>query len=114
MVGKSLKDALQKAGFKSTKSENERQRSEKFHKQKNSVKHQQQRNYCEVCNAIQPDVERYKHRNPTIDAQWICCSCADKNQIPDSTRITNQSDFAKKKMFRREFGPTKEAKEFHK
>ena len=102
----SLKDALLKAGLKGTKNENDRNKLQ-WKDASKSVKHQQQRNYCEVCHTVQPDVERYKHRNPTIDAQWICSACADRNQIPDETRVTNQSDFALKGMFRREFGPTK-------
>ena len=113
-MGNSLKDALKKAGLNSSRSENERDKRGKFEKVKKSVSHQQQRNYCEVCNSVQPDVERYKHRNPTIDAQWICCACADRNQISDNFRVTNQSDFAIKKMFRREFGPTKEFSKYEK
>ena len=68
----SMKDALIKAGFKPKKGENERQKRAHWEKVKKSVVHQEQRNYCEVCESIQPDVERYKHRNPTITAQWIC------------------------------------------
>ena len=59
-----------------------------------------------MCESIQPDVERYKHRNPIIQAQWICVSCADKNMIDDKFRVTVQSDFSIKKIFRREFGQT--------
>ncbi len=102
---KSLKDALLDAGLKQTKSENERPRVNKK-KLKKSELHQSTRNYCEVCTFIQPDVERYKHKNPTVDAQWICCSCADKHQIDDRFRVTHQSDFAKKGSFRREYGAT--------
>jgi len=102
----SLKDALLKAGLKSSKNENERQKRKNWVEVKKSVVHQEQRNYCEVCESIQPDVERYKHRNPVIDAQWICVSCADKNMIDDKFRVTVQSDFSIKKVFRREFGQT--------
>ena len=101
-----LKSALLKAGFKASKSENERQRREPWLKAKKSVLHQQQRNYCEVCETIQPDVERYKHRNPTVEAEWICTSCADKSLIDDKFRVTAQSDFSIKKTFRREYGQT--------
>ena len=101
-MGNSLKDALQKAGFKTTRQENERKKIRKKDKTK-KMKHQETRNYCEVCNNICPDVERYKHKNPTISAQWICARCADRHQIPDSTRITTQSDFAKQGIFHREF-----------
>ena len=101
-----LKSALLKAGFKASKSENERQKREPWLKAKKSVKHQEQRNYCEVCETIQPDVEKYKHRNPTVEAEWICVSCADKNLIDDKFRVTSQSDFSIKKTFRREYGQT--------
>lgn len=101
-----LKSALLKAGFKASKSENERQKREPWLKAKKSVLHQEQRNYCEVCETIQPDVERYKHRNPTVEAEWICVSCADKNLIDDKFRVTTQSDFSKKNIFRREYGQT--------
>ncbi|MBT7765879.1 MAG: hypothetical protein HN730_01910, partial [Bdellovibrionales bacterium] len=69
--------------------------------------HQRQRNFCEHCQQISPDVEFYNHRNPTVSAKWICAPCADKNQIADDFRTTNQSDFSKKGIFRREFGPLK-------
>ena len=90
----SLKDALLKAGLKSSKNENDRQKRKNWVEVKKSVIHQEQRNYCEVCESIQPDVERYKHRNPIIEAQWICVSCADKNMIDDKFRVTVQSDFS--------------------
>ena len=102
----SLKDALLKAGLKSSKKENERQRRGKWMDVKKSVVHQEQRNYCEVCESIQPDVEKYKHRNPVVTGEWICASCADKNMIDDKFRVTAQSDFSIRKIFRREFGQT--------
>lgn len=126
----SLKDALLKAGFKPAKTQNERPKAtlNKAPPANNSASrpsapprshvnpnppapkkihaHQASRNYCEVCDRTQPDVEQYKHRNPTVHGQWICISCADKNEIPDSTRVTAQSDMSKKKMFRRFFGST--------
>ena len=102
----SLKDALVKAGLRPSKSENERERKTKWDKIKKSARHQDQRNYCESCNLVQPDVERYKHRNRTVDAQWICVSCADKLLIDDQYRVTAQSDFSKRKIFKREYGAT--------
>lgn len=102
----SMKDALIKAGFTPKKGENEREKRKQWDKVKKSVIHQEQRNFCEVCESIQPDVEHYKHRNPTVDAQWICVSCADKNLIDDKFRVTAQSDFSIKKLFKREFGAT--------
>jgi hypothetical protein len=103
----SLKDALKKAGFKSTKSQNERELKAKKKETKEEV-HQKARNFCEVCEFIQPDVERFKHNNPTVDAEWICAACADKEQIHDQFRMTHQSNFAIQKRYRREFGPTKD------
>lgn len=101
----SLKDALEKAGFKPTKKENVRP---KLKKRELTVqeKHQTQCNYCEVCQKTLPDVEQYKHPIAFIDAEWICLACADKNKIDDKFRTTAQSDFAKKGIFKREYGPT--------
>ena len=102
----SLKDALLKAGLKSTKSENERK--PKLKREKNKIeKHQEQRDYCEVCHSIHPDVERFKHNKPHIDAQWICANCADKNEILDEFRLTQQSQFAKAGRYRRFYGQRK-------
>jgi hypothetical protein len=107
----SLKDAMLKAGLKQTtpakpaKSQNER---EKIAKKQitETIVHQEQRNYCEACEQVRPDVELYKHRNPTTDAEWICVRCADQLQILDTFRKTAQSDTSIKKMFRREYGAT--------
>ena len=102
----SLKEALQKAGLKSSKSENER----KYRKdlKKKSEKFQYTRNFCEVCETVQPDVEKFNHRNPLIaHAKWICVACADRYEIHDDLRLTNQSDFAKQNRYLREYGPTK-------
>lgn len=104
----SLKDALMKAGMKATepaKKQNDREKIAKKHATE-EVSHQQQRNFCENCNQVRPDVELYKHRNPTTDAEWICVRCADQLQILDKFRMTAQSDTSIKKMFRREYGET--------
>jgi len=101
-MSKSIKDALQQAGFKASRQENERPKLAKKQITK-KVKHQETRNYCEVCNNILPDVEKYQHNNPTIRVQWICARCADINQIPDRTRVTSQSEFSKTGIFHREF-----------
>ncbi|OUR97856.1 hypothetical protein A9Q84_06565 [Halobacteriovorax marinus] len=103
----SLKDAMMKAGLKSSKTQNMRKAVTTRDKKK-IEKHQEIRNFCEVCQLIQPDVERYVHKNPTVDAEWICAACADKEEIHDQFRMTNQSEFAKGRRFRREFGPTKD------
>jgi hypothetical protein len=105
----SMKDALKKAGLKSSRTQNDRKKIAQKDK-KNSERHQETRNFCEVCDLIQPDVEMFKHKNPTIDAEWICTACADREQIHDQFRVTNQSEFAKSKRYRREFGPTQEFK----
>lgn len=103
----SLKDALAKAGLKTTKSENERQ-----YKPKKEVakveRHQETRIFCEVCETTQQDVERYKHKNRLIDAEWICVNCADKNSIHDDFRLTQQSHASKNKSFKRFYGPTQD------
>ena len=101
-----LKEALLKAGFKSGKTENFRA-SGKGRRRKQTEIHQHTRSFCEHCNSVQPDVEKYKHKNPTTDAEWICLLCADRLMIADRFRTTEQSDVAKKKMFKREFGETK-------
>ena len=101
----SLKDALLKAGLKSAKTENERQSKYKSDKTK-VEKHQEKRDFCEICECIQPDVEKFKHRNPRVDANWICVNCADKNEIHDKFRITHQSSFAKQGRYQRFYGPT--------
>ncbi len=106
-MAKSLKEQLMSAGFKTAKMENERE-STKGRPKKEAEKHQTTRNFCEHCNLIHPDVEHYKHRMPTTDAEWMCLACADKLMIDDKFRATHQSDMAKRKMFRRYFGMTKD------
>lgn len=108
----SLKDAFLKAGIKpsvdATTKAKEQNVREKIQKKKitEEVIHQGQRNYCEACDQVKPDVELYHHRNPTTEAEWICVRCADQLQIPDTFRKTAQSDTSIRKMFRREFGAT--------
>jgi superfamily II helicase len=102
----SLKDALKKAGLSSTKTVNERDQKQLT----KAEKHQGHRNFCEVCEFIQPDVERFSHKHPRIDAEWICSNCADKNEILDDFRMTNQSDSAKKGTYRRYYGHIKDFK----
>lgn len=109
-----MKDALLKAGLKATavpkdaKAENER---EKIHRKKitETIIHQEQRNFCEECQQVLPDVELYYHNNPTTEAEWICVKCADRLKIADICRQTAQSDTSIKKMFRREHGATRPA-----
>lgn len=102
----SLKDALLKAGLKTKKIENERK-----HKYKKDVtkteKHQHQRNFCEQCSGTYPDVERFKHNNYSIDAEWMCVNCADLAEIHDDCRQTYQSEFSKTSRYIRRYGPTK-------
>jgi RNase P subunit RPR2 len=104
----SLKDALFKIGIKPAepvKKQNERETIKKK-KMTDEISHQAQRNFCEECDQVRPDVEQYKHRNPTTEAEWICVRCADQLQILDKFRLTAQSDTSIKKMFRREYGET--------
>ncbi len=104
----SLKDALLKAGMKATEPVKKQNDREKIAKKNvtEEVSHQSQRNFCENCNQVRPDVEFYKHRNPTTEAEWICLKCADQLHILDKFRQTAQSDASIKQMFRREYGET--------
>jgi len=107
-MGNSLKDALEKAGLKASMRQNERKRKpRKSGRPKAIEKHQQQRNFCDCCEKTAPDVEFYKHNNPSIQASWLCVICADKHSIPDDKRQSNQSDFAMRGTFRRRYGRTK-------
>ncbi len=111
---KSLKEQLLKAGLKETqkpKAPNERVEVKKKQVTQEVV-HQQQRNFCEECQQVRPDVELYHHRNPTTEAEWICVKCADQLKIPDIFRQTAQSDTSIRKMFRREHGATRQASDF--
>jgi AraC-like DNA-binding protein len=110
---KSLKEQLLAAGLTATPTPKDHNAREKIAKKKvtESVIHQEQRNFCEECQLVQPDVELYHHRNPTTDAEWICVRCADKLKIPDTCRKTAQSDTSIKKMFKREHGATLSASE---
>ena len=109
-----LKEALMKAGFKesakptSPKDENLRPKipSKSNKEVKQTIVHQKQRNFCEECHQIKPDVEFYAHNLPTTEAEWICLRCADRLKVSDTTRRTAQSDTAIKKLFRREHGAT--------
>ncbi len=103
-----MKDALLKAGLKPTASPKDQNAREQVAKKKvtEEVVHQQQRNFCEECQQVYPDVELYHHRNPTTEAEWLCVRCADRLKISDTCRKTAQSDTSIKKMFRREHGAT--------
>ncbi|MBF0315070.1 MAG: hypothetical protein HQK52_16725 [Oligoflexia bacterium] len=64
-------------------------------------------NFCDSCKKTSSDVELYEHDIKCLTGKWLCCMCADKLKIPDTCRQTNQSEFARKRMFRREYGATK-------
>jgi hypothetical protein len=110
----SLKDQLLKAGLKPTQSPKAQNEREQIKKKQvtEAVIHQEQRNFCEECQMVRPDVELYYHRNPTTEAEWICVKCADRLKIADSFRQTAQSDTSIKKMFRREHGATRSSSDF--
>ena len=110
----SLKDALLKAGLKETAKPKDQNFRENVPKKKTteSVSHQEQRNFCEECQQVRPDVEQYFHRNPTTQAEWICVRCADQLKIPDQFRQSAQSDTSKRQMFRREHGATRPSTDF--
>ncbi len=110
---KSLKEQLLQAGLKPTqtpKAPNEREQIKKKQVTE-AIIHQEQRNFCEECQQVRPDVELYYHHNPTTEAEWICVKCADQLKIADSCRQTAQSDTSIKKMFRREHGATRSPSE---
>jgi hypothetical protein len=111
---KSLKDQLLQAGLRPTQSPKAANEREQIKKKQitEAVIHQEQRNFCEECQQVYPDVELYHHRNPTTEAEWICVKCADRLKIADSFRQTAQSDTSIKKMFRREHGATRSSSEF--
>ncbi|MEZ4741601.1 MAG: hypothetical protein R3B45_04015 [Bdellovibrionota bacterium] len=107
----SLADALKKAGLSSSENEYDKRsgRKKKPVKGKTTKTHDHHhRTDCELCRKTAPDVERYNHTNRSIDASWLCIPCADRLSIPDECRQTNQSDFAMRKMFTRQFGRTKQ------
>jgi len=110
---KSLKEQLLAAGLTSTPNPKDQNTREKISKKKitEAVVHQEQRNFCEECQLVQPDVELYHHRNPTTEAEWICVRCADRLKIPDTCRKTAQSDTSIKRLFKREHGATLSAAE---
>ncbi len=62
---------------------------------------------CESCRRTGPDVEHYEHSNRLLLVKWLCVKCADSHNIPDQTRQTRQSQFARSGLFRREYGATK-------
>lgn len=68
--------------------------------------HTMTRSFCEACERPAPDVELYNHLNKVIRAKWMCTRCADRFAIHDDFRRTAQSDFSKRRAFRREYGPT--------
>lgn len=111
---KSLKEQLLKAGLTATPDPKAVNQREEIKKKKltESVIHQEQRNFCEECQQVRPDVELYYHRNPTSEAEWICVKCADRLKIGDDCRQTAQSDTSIKKIFRREHGVTRPVTDF--
>lgn len=101
-----LADALKKAGLKAS---DKPLKSKKKPKAKQTKRHDHHhRTECELCHKTAPDVERYEHTNRSTDAKWLCIPCADRLQIDDNCRQTAESDFSMRKMFRRQYGRTKE------
>lgn len=105
-MGNSLKEALEKAGLKPSKRRNKRKKPKKSQQPQNERQPQHQ-SFCDCCKKTAPDVELYRHSNPSLQAKWLCIICADNHFIPDDTRQTNQSDFAMRGTFRRRYGKTK-------
>ncbi|MCK5883954.1 MAG: hypothetical protein KAG61_09710 [Bacteriovoracaceae bacterium] len=108
-MASSLKDALLKVGFSEPNQENKRPIKKKK-KMTNTEAHQEERDFCEVCKSVQPDVERYKHRNPLLDGEWVCCNCADEHMLHDKFRVSTQSNYSRKNIFMRRYGPTLDPK----
>ena len=107
-MGNSLKDALEKAGFKSTLPKKKTVQKPYPGERKKMHTHHEHRTFCEVCKRVQPDVEMYNHSIAVIKyAKWICVRCADENCINDECRQTAQSELSKRGIFRRFFGRTK-------
>ncbi len=103
----SLADAFKKAGLKSSEPDRKVSRGEKTRSKKGEKIHDHHhRSECGECRKNAPDVERYEHRNRSVDAQWLCVVCADRFQISDDFRKTAQSDFSRRNMFRRDYGHT--------
>ncbi len=103
----SLKDALVNAGFESTKPVVKKKTTTTRGPRKKVHTHQSHQTVCGNCNKSTPDVEFYNHRSKITRARWLCVICADENSISDETRETNQSEYSRKNIFRREFGRTK-------
>lgn len=104
-----LKDQLEKLGLRPTWNENSEKNyneQERKPKPKLITPSQGSRNHCESCDKIAPDVEFYDHQNKVLRAKWLCTRCADRFAIHDDFRRSAQSDFSKKRAFRREYGPT--------
>ncbi len=104
-----LKDALLKAGVKPSEKVST---PKKIIPQKPVIKkemhsHQVHKNICELCNRTAQDVEYYNHRNAIVRVKWLCLSCADQNSISDNFRESNQSEDARRGVFRRFYGATK-------
>ena len=107
-----MKDALLKAGLVSKDKQKEirREDAKKRHvkKQRTTSHEHQLRIVCEMCNKTSPDVEYYQHRNKMVgNAKWLCLRCADDNQINDDFRQTAQSTQSQTKLFRRQYGRTR-------
>ena len=108
----SLKEALEKAGFKASKPATRKpvrhvNRGTKDSTRRGGKIHDHHhRTECDACRKTAPDVERYDHRNRSLNAKWLCMVCADHYQISDDLRMTAESDISKRRMFVRNYGHT--------
>ena len=106
----SLQDALFKAGVvkkgKKTEKKGLENKKQEKHEKKKIHSHQEHQTTCENCSRTYPDVERYKHRSPVVNGQWLCQNCADEFMISDEFRLTSQSEYNRSGIFRRRFGKT--------
>ena len=104
----SLKEALEKAGLKSSvQKRKEAPMTRSSAKNGKKMHDHHYRTECDACRRTAPDVERYDHRNRSVEGNWLCVVCADQYQISDDFRRTAQSDFSKRRMFVRNYGHTR-------
>ncbi len=107
-----MRQALMKAGVVTKEKQKEIRREDAktrhIKKQRRTSHEHQLRIVCELCKKTSPDVEYYQHRNRVVgEAKWLCMRCADDNQINDDFRQTAQSQDSQTKLFRRQYGRTK-------
>lgn len=105
-MSSSMKDALIKAGLVSKETIRKEKVENTDVKQKGIHEHHL-KTYCPQCNKNAEDVEYYNHTNRSLKSPWLCLVCADKFNIHDDMRQTQQSPTSRAGRFQRFYGPTK-------